>query len=113
MSRGTNSWNGSGNVAGELLFSQTTGKGEKAASFKIACEQAHKTTVFVRINVYGGNVDVLRERGVKKGDFVIITGELMNRRGQSDMLTEVRCSQIVIPRLGKEEDYGQAAEENR
>lgn len=101
MSRGTNTWHGSGDVATDVLFS-ATGKGEKAAAFKVAIEQAHKATVFVRINVYGGNVEVLRERGVKKGDFVVVDGELMNRRGQADTLTEVRCLNIVIPRIAGE-----------
>lgn len=104
MSRGTNSWDGSGDVISDVLYSQTS-KGEKAASFKLAINQAHKSTVFVRINVYGGNVDVIKERGLKKGDFVVIGGELMNRRGQggSDWLTEIRCGQVVLPQLANKD----------
>jgi single-stranded DNA-binding protein len=98
-------------VAGDVLFNPTR-KGDRAASFRIAIEQPHKTVVFVRINVYGGNVDAIRERGLKKGDYVVVDGELMNRRGPSDTLTEVRCSNVVILRnAGKEEEHVDRQEE--
>ena len=34
-------------------------------------------------------------------DLVIIEGELMNRRGQDDTLTEIRCKEIVIFKQGE------------
>ena len=96
--RGTNAWHGSGNVASDVSYGHT-GKGEPACNFRIAVEQAHKQLTFLRVNVYGGNVEVCRLRGLQKGDYVLVQGELMNRSGHgqsNDTLTEVRCQEIVI-----------------
>ncbi len=94
--RGSDVWHGSGNVVTDILFSETRG-GDPACSFRMAIDKAHKSTVYVRINVYGGNVHVIKKRGLDRGDYCIIGGELMNRRGQGETLTEIRCLEIVIP----------------
>lgn len=95
--KGTNSFDASGNVASDVYFDQTGG-GEKACSFRIAIEQHQKTTVFIRANGYGGIVNVVRARKLKEGDFVVISGGLMNRRSRNgDLLTEVRIEEIAIP----------------
>jgi hypothetical protein len=95
--KGINSFDGSGKVASEVLFSETRG-GEPACSFRLAIEQSHKSTVFVRINAYGGIVDVVRRRELSSGDYCVVSGELMNRRSKDqDLLTEVRAIHIVIP----------------
>jgi hypothetical protein len=95
VSRGTNSWNGSGDVITDVTYSRTR-SGDEACSFRIAVNQAHKPTLYLRINVYGGNVIVCRKRNLGIGDFVVIDGELMNRKGKDDVLIEVRCQDIVI-----------------
>jgi single-stranded DNA-binding protein len=94
--KGTNTWTGSGNVASDVLYGETK-TGDKACNFKLAIEQSHKSLVFVRINAYAGNVEVCQARRLKKGDYVVVEGELMNRRGQDDTVTEIRCKTIVIP----------------
>jgi len=38
---------------------------------------------------------------LSKGDFVVIDGELMNRKGQDELLTEIRCTEIVIHPKGE------------
>lgn len=96
--KGTNVWHGSGNIASDVSYGRT-GKGEAAANFKLVVEQSHKQLTFVRVNVYGGNVEVCRMRDLRKGDYVIVHGELMNRSGHQsygDTLTEIRCLEIVI-----------------
>ena len=85
----------SGHVASDILIS-TTKSGDDACSFRFAIDQGHKATVFVRVNAYGGNVDVIKRRNMKKGDYAIIGAELMNRQGRNDVITELRCGSIVI-----------------
>jgi single-stranded DNA-binding protein len=93
--KGTNVWCGSGNVASDVHYGET-GRGDSACNFRICVEEAHKPLVYVRVNVYGGNVDVCKMRSLGRGDYVIVEGELMNRKGQDDFLTEIRCKKIVI-----------------
>jgi hypothetical protein len=95
--RGTDVWSGSGNIAGHPIFGKT-GCGESACSFKVAIDKKHKPTTFVRVNVYGGNVEVCRVRDLASGDYVMVSGELMNRRGKNsnETIVEVRCNEIVI-----------------
>jgi len=95
VSKGTNVWHGSGNVASDVFYGKTK-SGDDACNFKVAIEQAHKPLLYVRINVYAGHVEVCRKRQLTKGDYVVIDGELMNRRGQNDTLIEVRCKEIII-----------------
>lgn len=85
----------SGHVASDILFSKTR-SGDSACSFRFAIDQGHKATVFIRVNVYGGNVEVIKSRQMRKGDYAVINGELMNRQGHNDVITEVRCGSIVI-----------------
>jgi len=95
VSRGTNSWNGSGSLVSDPIYNQTRSGGE-ACSFKIAINQLHKPTLYIRINVYGGNVSVCQKFSIGKGDFVVVDGELMSRYGQNEVLTEIRCRELVI-----------------
>ena len=104
MSKGTNVWTGSGNVASDIQYGKTGKKDEDACNFRIAIEKAHRPLVFVRINIYGGNVDVCKMRGLKKGDYVIVSGELMNRDGRDGTITEVRCMDLVIKSSDKRRD---------
>jgi len=93
--RGINVCGISGHVASDILFSATR-SGDSACSFRFAIDQGHKSTVFIRVNAYGGNVDVIRDRQMQKGDYAVIDGELMNRQGHNDVITEMRCGSIVI-----------------
>lgn len=96
MAKGTNVSALSGNVASDVAYGRTGRRGEPACNFRVVMEQAHRPLVYVRVNVYGGNVDVCKLRKLAKGDYVVIVGELMNRDGQDGMLTEIRCLDIVI-----------------
>jgi single-stranded DNA-binding protein len=95
LNRGTNAWNGSGNLSSSVSYGNTRG-GDDACNFKLSIDHLYKPTLNVRVNVYGGNVDVCRRLGLKKGDFVVVDGELMNRSGHDEVLTEVRCREIIV-----------------
>ena len=93
--RGTNSWDGSGNVASDVAFGETSNM-ELACNFRLAVERANRQVAYFRVNVYGRSAEVCRSRDLRKGDYVIISGELMNRTGRDEILTEIRCKEIVI-----------------
>jgi len=93
--KGINVCSVAGHVASDVLMATTKG-GDAACSFRFAIDQGHKSTVFIRINAYGGNVEVIKRRQMRKGDYAVIEGELMNRQGHNDVITEVRCENIVI-----------------
>lgn len=102
---GINDYACSGNIASDILFSETK-SGDAACSFKLAVEQIYKPTVFIRINVYGVNVGVVKGRNARRGDYIVVSGELMCRKGQSEnTLIEVRCKDIVI--LSKDQRKGE------
>ena len=95
LNRGTNSWNGSGSLVSNVSYGNTR-VGGPACNFKMAIDHPYKQKLFVRINVYGGNVNVCKKLNLRKGDFVVVDGELMNRNGHDEILTEVRCREIII-----------------
>lgn len=99
---GINSYACSGNIASDILFSETK-SGDAACSFKLAVEQIYKPTVFIRINVYGGNVGVVKGRNAQRGDYIVVSGELMARK---QALIEVRCKDIVI--LSRDKQRGES-----
>jgi single-stranded DNA-binding protein len=108
--KGLNNWHGSGNVSTDVSYGETK-SGDKACNFKIAIERSHVPVVFIRINVYAGYVDVCEARNLKKGDYVVIQGELMNRQriiGDDKItLVEVRCTGLVIePGRNQGADFG-------
>jgi single-stranded DNA-binding protein len=100
LSRGTNSWHGSGQLVSDVKYGGTR-NGGPACSFRIAINQLRKPTIYIRVNVYGGNVEVCRKFTLGKGDFVVVAGELMSRNGKDEVLTEVRCRDIVIKSEGE------------
>lgn len=95
MQRGTNTWSGSGNVASDVSYG-TTSAGEDACNFRLAVEQGYQQISYFRVNVYSNEASACRKKNLSKGDYVVIQGELMNRKGQEDTLTEIRCRRIVI-----------------
>lgn len=95
MQRGTNAWHGSGNVASDVAYGETHA-GDPACNFRIAVEQPHKQLSYFRVNAYGRNASDCRKKSLGKGDYVVIDGELMNRKGQDELLTEIRVTEIVI-----------------
>jgi len=101
--KGTDVWYGSGRVCGEVEFGKTNNGGNEACSFRIDVGVGGKPT-FVRVNVYGGNVEVIRRRNVVENDYVIVSGELMTRQSEGRSLTEVRCGSIVIASGDEAED---------
>lgn len=108
--KGINVSNISGNVTGDVFFAQT-GRGEDACSFRLAISQAYKSTTFVRVNVYGGHVSVCRSRDLSRGDYCVVSGELMNRKVRGELLTEIRCLEIVINPSGEKREYSDEEDE--
>ena len=99
--RGSNRWSGSGNVASDVSYGKTN-SGDLACNFRLAIDDGERTLTYVTINIYGKIVEICKDRGLKKGDFVIIEdSQLMNREGKFGLLTEVRCLKIIILDSGK------------
>jgi len=114
MARGTNLVGVSGNIGGEISFGETHG-GDQFCSFQVAVEGRSKAVTWVRVNVYGPLVNICRDR-LKRGLYVSVKGELMNRSNNSDF-TEVRCEDIAFVYGGshdteKREDFNQQGERN-
>lgn len=90
----------SGNVTNTIVFNKTR-SGRDVCTFSMVSERqssggGHK--VYAKINVYmEGLVAVCRER-LEKSVYVIVEGELMNRDGRSEELTEVRARDIIFTR---------------
>lgn len=95
MQRGTNAWHGSGNVASDVAYGETRA-GDTACNFRLVIEQPHKPLSYFRVNAYGRNASDCQNKKLAKGDYVVIDGELMNRQGKEELLTEIRCTEIVI-----------------
>lgn len=103
MERGTNSWNGSGIVCSDVVFNETT-KGDQACGFRIAINKLYRPTFYIRVNAYGSNAEGCRKMDLSRGDCVIVDGELMSRMGREEQLTEVRCREIVIRKMAKNQE---------
>ena len=97
--KGTNSWDGSGNLSTEVDYGET-GTGEQACNFGVAVERSNKQVVFVRVNVYGDLVSLCQTKKLDVGDFVVVSGELMSREwrfsGRRVTLIEIRCKELII-----------------
>lgn len=96
--RGVNRVVISGNVTGRYRFHDTH-SGTAACTFTIASDRHSSdgvVTCYAKINVYApGLVELCRGR-LKKGDYLIVEGELMNRRDRGTELTEVRAREVVF-----------------
>jgi len=112
--RGANTVVVSGNV-GEILHSFTKTSKKAACSFMVASQQSQMSVTWARINVYGINAEKCKER-LFKGDYILVEGELMNRRvEQKDSLLEVRGLKITfLTKRDKiqSDDYGTDEKEN-
>lgn len=102
MARGLNNFSGAGNVSGPIKFG-STGQGDLACSFMLVMDKKNQqVSTWVRINVYGPLVKIC-ETKLKKGDYLVVEGELMNRQrvaveaeGDTQILTEVRARDIIF-----------------
>ena len=98
--RGINRVIVSGNVSDSARY-HTTGSGAKCATFKLASDRrggkpGETITAWVKINIYSeALVDICSVR-LKKGCYVIVEGELMNREGAQGEITEVRAKEIIF-----------------
>ena len=98
--RGLNRVTLTGHVQDKINYG-ATGDQSPACSFTVVSSrtgQGRQTvTAFVKVNVYGeGLVGVCRAR-LRKGVYILIEGELMNRDGVHGNLTEVRARELIFP----------------
>ncbi len=97
---GVNTTNISGNVTGRIVFQSTKVKQIPACSFSIVSTRkgprGGTVSACVKINAYGEGLVKLCETSLKKGTYVYVQGELMNRPGHHGELTEVRANQIIF-----------------
>ena len=86
-----------GNVTGPGQYDDNS-KGLRG-SFQIACDRhshGDVVTAFVRVNVFIDSLARICQRKLDKGAYVIVEGELMNRPGGRETLTEVRARQLIF-----------------
>ncbi|HLG36939.1 MAG TPA: single-stranded DNA-binding protein [Nitrososphaera sp.] len=102
----------SGNV-GAKIVSGVTRDNDPACSFSVAVDDRNRGVTWVRVNAYGGTASYCLER-LRKGCYVSVVGELMNRDGKYGELIEVRGKDIVfidsLPRESKEIESVQESE---
>jgi single-stranded DNA-binding protein len=99
MIRGVNRVVVSGRTFGRPYFNETSNN-SSAASFFITSERhTHDAVVRVRIkiNAYGDGLVRLLQVKLVSGVYVLVDGELMNRKGQHEELIEVRATQVIFP----------------
>lgn len=82
----------SGNV-GTIEFSTTRERMDDVCTFTVASEKVRSRPTWVRVNVYGGAVESCRTH-LRKGRYVVVQGELMNRQAGANLVTEIRCIDV-------------------
>ncbi len=102
--RGINKVVFSGNIGGAIKFNDTS-KGTPSCSFQVAADRhAHGevVTAWVKINAYGQGLVRSCQPRVKKGAYVIVEGELMNRDTRElKELVEIRAREVIFPLIGR------------
>ena len=92
----------SGLVVGRISF-DSTDNGAEACSFELETSRpaANGTTVgaVVKVNAYGRLVETCR-RALEKDSYVVLEGELMNRRTKYGSVLEVRSRDILFDTNG-------------
>lgn len=92
----------SGNVGGKIVHSQTRDS-NPACSFSLASEQEGRGATWVRVNCYGQLAIKLKDF-LKRGAYLSVEGELMNRAGKFGELTEVRAKDVIPILPGKDSE---------
>lgn len=88
----------SGNVTADGNF-HTMQDGSLVCSFGIASDRHTRgdiITAFTRVNVYIENLAKICQQRLRKGCYVLVEGELMNRSGTHEELTEIRAREILF-----------------
>jgi single-stranded DNA-binding protein len=96
--RGVNKVVISGNVTSDISFGQTRG-GSEVCTFEMVSERPSANgghRVYAKINVYMEALVAVCKDRLEKSRYVIVEGELMNRDGRSEELTEVRARDIIF-----------------
>jgi single-stranded DNA-binding protein len=89
----------SGNLGGTVTEGTTT-DGTAALAFDVVCQSlttdpAKPTRVWTRVNVYDPELLARIRPRLTRGVYVQIHGELMNRRGRTTELLEIRATKII------------------
>lgn len=104
--RGINKIVFSGNIGGKITFNDTS-KGTPSCSFQVASDRhAHGeiVTAWVKVNAYGSGLVRSCKPRLKKGAYVIVEGELMNRNSREFKdLVEIRAREVIFPLNGRRE----------
>lgn len=89
----------SGYVCEKINYGNTREGGAQACSFTLASSrvgQGKSVTAYIKINVYGdGLVGLCRSR-LFRSAYLLVEGELMNRDGAVEELTEVRARELIF-----------------
>ena len=105
--RGLNKVIVSGNVSEDVQFVQTSGSKEQTlCTFFLASDrhtQGQVVTAWIKINVYIEALVKLCRARLRKGVYILVEGELMNRG-------EVRARELIfLPVTGKGSDESESA----
>jgi single-stranded DNA-binding protein len=97
--RGINKVMLAGNVGGRARYDKTS-DGTPTCSFSVASDR-HKdgavVTAWVKVNAYGPGLVHTCERHLRKGTYVVVEGELMNRdTPEFRELVEVRAIELIF-----------------
>lgn len=89
-----------GNVATDVQYG-TTAQGLSCCGFAIVVERdrvesSEPVTAVVRINVFVGALVQVCRQHVRKGVYVTVHGELMNRVVAGTNLLEVRAREVIV-----------------
>lgn len=76
-------------------------------TFTMVCDRRRAeggvVTAWVKVNVYIESLIKTCRKMLNCGGYVIVEGELMNREGKYEQLTEVRAREIIFLREAKSE----------
>lgn len=100
--RGLNKVVLAGNVSGDIRDGRMPDE-SPVLSFSMAADRRTERdtiTVWAKVNVYVEPLVVLCQKRLRRGTYVIVSGELMNRDGKHGKLTEVRAQEIIFVKGG-------------
>lgn len=106
MAQGINDISYSGNV-GSIKYGETNTNNDAVVSFMVCCEKEENFTTWVKVSAYGGMANYCKGR-LKKGCYVIVSGELSNYKikGSTLMGTEIKATRKLVI-MQKKDDIGE------
>lgn len=97
----------SGNV-GNVTYTETNVKNDPIVTFMLCSEKEENFTTWVKISAYGKQALYCKDK-ISKGCYVIVDGELSNRKSRNSehLELEVKATKkiIIFPNSNKRSDF--------